>query len=183
LIFCCEQICIPGDDTGCGPADVTNIVAPVSTSTTMDDVAVAAREILFESRMLAIVDEFGLASPGAYRRRPPSTGCERTSTLNSRSFVPDQVHSPNSTNRDVTQELTDLFLERQNALQTNQVKPAQNLIDGRLAERRQRLSHLEDSIAPRFRSSPRFRPSKIRAHPESFTDSSGRRSHYLFYAL
>lgn len=125
-----------------------NIVAPVSTSTTMDGVAVAAREFLSESRLLAIVDEFGLASPDV----PQDVALDKL-----RKDIDLETNPPSFTIRftaptpqlahDVTQKLTDLFLERQNALQNNQVTTAQRVIEGQLAERRQRLSQLQDSIA------------------------------------
>ena len=127
-----------------------SIVSPVSNSSLMDGVQVAAREVLSQSRLLAIVDEFGLVTAGtspddaveALRKNIDIEGSPPypAFSIAFSAKTPQLAH-------DVTQKLTDLFLERQSALQTSQVKTAQNLIDGQLAERRQRLSRLEDSIA------------------------------------
>lgn len=47
------------------PQIAPSIVTPVSTESTMEGVGIAAREVLSQSRLLAIVDEFGLAGPDA----------------------------------------------------------------------------------------------------------------------
>lgn len=130
------------------PQIAPSIVAPVSTSNTLDGVSVAVREVLSESRLLAIVNEFGLAPPGA----TPDDAVEKLQKNveigpSPPSFqITFSAPSPQLAH-DVTQKLAELFLERNNALQTNQVKTAQSLIERQLADRRGRLSQLQASIA------------------------------------
>lgn len=130
------------------PQIAPNIVAPVSTSTTLDGVNVAVHEVLSESRLLAIVNEFGLAPLGA----APDDALEKLQKNveidpSPPSFqITFSAPSPQLAH-DVTQKLADLFVERNNELQSNQVRTAQNLIERQLADRRARLSQLQANIA------------------------------------
>jgi uncharacterized protein involved in exopolysaccharide biosynthesis len=132
------------------PQISASIVAPVSSSSLMDGVQVAAREALSQSRLLAIVDEFGLVTPGMSPDDAVQTLRSKIEIESSPQYPAFSIAFTAKTPQlahDVTQKLTDLYLERQSALQSGQLKTAQNLIDGKLAERRQRLSQMEESIA------------------------------------
>lgn len=125
-----------------------NIVSPLSTATMSDRVQVAVGEALAQPRLLTIVNELGLATPEI----PPDAAVEALrKNVEIDSYPPSFRISVTAKTpqlaHDIAQKLIDMFMQGHTELQSSEVKTAQNLLDGQLAERRQRLSQLEDSIA------------------------------------
>jgi succinoglycan biosynthesis transport protein ExoP len=128
----------------------TSFVTPYSTTPLIDRVLVAAREVLSQPRLLEVVQEFNFmkgknASPDAVIEalrksieiEPVSYNAFRISFT---AANPNLAH-------DVTQKLTDLFIERHLELEAAQAESTTSLIEEQLADRRRKLSELELTAA------------------------------------
>jgi succinoglycan biosynthesis transport protein ExoP len=126
----------------------TTFVTPLSSAPIEERTQVAAREALSQARLVEIVREFGLASAD----EPPESAVEALRKnieiepagvsafrVSFTARTPELAHG-------VASKLTDLFIQRNLALKTNQVRNATSLIQGQLAERRKKLTEIDARI-------------------------------------
>ncbi|MBZ5634659.1 MAG: hypothetical protein LAO55_16170 [Acidobacteriia bacterium] len=125
-----------------------NLVAPLSNTPLIDRVQIAAREVLSESRLLQIVDEFGLADSNT----SPDAAVELL-----RKNI-DIEPAPNFTFRiafsaktpqlaqDVAKKLVESFMQRHLQLEANQVEATTGLLEEQLTERLRKRSELEQRM-------------------------------------
>ena len=127
-----------------------DIVTPLETTPLIDRLQNVAREVLSQPRLLDIVYECGLltgsdASPDdaveTLRKNieiepaPPYTAFRISFTAKTPQLA-----------QDVTKKLTDLFIERHLEQEANRVQTATSFIQAQLAERRRKLSELEQRM-------------------------------------
>jgi succinoglycan biosynthesis transport protein ExoP len=125
-----------------------NLVAPLSNTPLIDRVQLAAGEVLSESRLLQIVDEFGLADSNT----SPDAAAELLRKSIDIEPAPNFMFRISFTARtpqlaqDVNKRLVESFMQRHLQLEANQVEAATGLIEEQLTDRLRKRGELEQRM-------------------------------------